>query len=181
MIRRSALRRTVIRPARPGDLEFLPAIETAAGQLFRTLGMDAVAEDQPPAADELADYQGDGRAWVAVNEAGQPVGYLLAGIVGANAHVDQLTVHPAAARQGLGRQLLAAVADWAGTQGLAGLTLTTYATVPWNAPYYLKLGFRTLPENELTPGLAAIRDTEAAAGLAQWPRVVMYLPLPAGG
>ena len=78
------------------------------------------------------------------------MGYLLARIVEANAHVDQVTVHPADARQGLGRELLAAVADWAGTRGLTGLTLTTYATVSWNAPYYQKLGFRTLPENELT-------------------------------
>jgi len=31
--------------------------------------------------------------------------------------------------------------EWAETKRLAGLTLTTFAEVPWNAPYYDRLGF----------------------------------------
>jgi hypothetical protein len=38
--------------------------------------MDAVADYDPPAIDELATFQGDGRAWV-FEEAGNPVAYLL--------------------------------------------------------------------------------------------------------
>lgn len=43
--------------------------------------------------------------------------------------------------------------------------------MPWNAPYYARLGFTVV--TDLTPGLLAIRAREAALGLDAWPRVVM--------
>jgi hypothetical protein len=43
---------------------------------------------------------------------------------------------------------------------LAGMTLITFRGVPWNAPYYERLGFRELPESEVTPGLAALKAAE---------------------
>jgi predicted N-acetyltransferase YhbS len=73
----------------------------------------------------------------------------------------------------VGRALLAHAAGRAGEEGLTGMTLTTFAEVPWNAPYYARLGFRVLAEAELTPGLRAIRAAEAAHGLDRWPRVCM--------
>ena len=60
-----------------------------------------------------------------------------------------------------------------GTAGPAPLTLTTFAEVPWNAPYYARIGFRVLADAELSPGLRAIRAHEAALGLDRWPRVCM--------
>ncbi|MZD06511.1 GNAT family N-acetyltransferase, partial [Streptomyces sp. SID5785] len=51
--------------------------------------------------------------------------------------------------------------------------LTTFRDVEWNAPYYARLGFRVLAEDEVTPGLARIRAAEAAHGLDRWPRVCM--------
>lgn len=53
------------------------------------------------------------------------------------------------------------------------LTLTTFEHVPWNAPYYARLGFRILDDAEVTPGLRAIRQREAEIGLDRWPRVCM--------
>ena len=44
---------------------------------------------------------------------------------------------------------------------MPAVTLTTFRDVPWNAPYYERLGFRTLAADEITPGLAAIRAHEA--------------------
>src|SRR5699024_9035775 len=70
------------------------------------------------------------------------------------------------ARRGLGRALIEHAAGLARERGAPCLTLTTFAQVPWNAPYYERIGFRTLDENELSPGLRAIRDAEAAHGLA---------------
>jgi hypothetical protein len=51
--------------------------------------------------------------------------------------------------------------------------LTTFTDVPWNAPYYQRLGFRRLSDDKLTPGLRAIRAREAAIGLDRWPRCCM--------
>lgn len=62
---------------------------------------------------------------------------------------------------------------WVAQHDLPALTLTTYRDVPWNAPYYERLGFQVLTEVEMTAGLRSIRAHEAACGLARWPRVTM--------
>ena len=51
---------------------------------------------------------------------------------------------------------------WARSHGYGAVTLTTYRDVPWNAPFYERLGFSVL--DELTPELAWIRDHEKAIG-----------------
>ncbi|WP_159617172.1 GNAT family N-acetyltransferase [Arthrobacter zhaoguopingii] len=166
-----------IRSAALSELEALREIERAAGESFRALGMVEIAEDEPLSVGELAVFAAEGRAWAAVGSDGSPVGYLLVKRVGANAHVEQVSVHPSCARQGIGRRLLDAAADWGRGQGLGNLTLTTFSEVPWNAPYYRRLGFRDVPDDALGPGLKQVVAEEAAAGLARWPRVVLSRPL----
>lgn len=55
----------VLREARPRDLPDLRELERAAGAPFRGLGMEAVADDEPPTLTELNAFQTAGRAWVA--------------------------------------------------------------------------------------------------------------------
>lgn len=162
-----------IRHARADDLPGLQQIELAAGAVFRTVGMDAIADDDPPAIADLIATQRAGRLWVSVDAQDRPVAYVMAEVVDGTGHVDQVSVHPDHARQGLGRDLVEAVATWARGLGLAALTLTTYAEVPWNAPYYARLGFEVVAHEHLTEGLRSIRDHEAARGLDHWPRVTM--------
>jgi hypothetical protein len=57
--------------------------------------------------------------------------------------------------------------------GFAAITLTTFRDVAWNGPYYERCGFRTLDPDEVTPGLAVLREHEAKEGLDEWPRVCM--------
>ncbi|MFE9136569.1 GNAT family N-acetyltransferase [Streptomyces sp. NPDC007355] len=164
-----------IRAATPAELPLLQDIERAAGEPFRSLGMAAIADDDPLPLDVLEAYRGAGRAWVAVDAADHPVAYLLTDTVDGSAHIEQVSVHPAAARRGVGRALIEHLAAAARDRGLAALTLTTFTEVPWNAPYYARLGFRPLAETDpaLTDGLRAISRAEAAHGLAAWPRVCM--------
>ncbi|MER5943252.1 GNAT family N-acetyltransferase [Streptomyces sp. NPDC001928] len=162
-----------IRPVTPDELPVLQDIERAAGAAFRDLGMAAVADDEPPALDVLERYRRAGRAWAACEGDGRPVAYLIGEPVDGALHIEQVSVHPDSARRGVGRALLAYAADRAREEGLTGLTLTTFTEVPWNAPYYTRLGFRTLEEAELTPGLRTIRAHEAELGLDRWPRVCM--------
>lgn len=166
----------MVRAARYDELEKLREIERAAGELFRGAGMHAVANDEPLSIAELAVFQGDGRAWVFADEADEPVAYLLVDVVDGNAHVEQVSVRPTHGRQGLGSALLEAAAAWAEASALPALTLTTYRDVPWNAPYYERLGFRAVDEAQMTPGLLRVRDEETARGLARWPRVAMRRP-----
>ncbi|MEU3764717.1 GNAT family N-acetyltransferase [Amycolatopsis keratiniphila] len=162
----------MIRLATPEDLPALQDVERAAGEPFRALGMAAIADDDPPSIADLAAFQLDGRAWVWDTGSG-PVAYLLAEVLDGHGHIEQVSVHPDHARRGLGRRLIEHAAEWAAREGLAGLTLTTYAEVPWNAPYYARLGFATLDEASLTEGLWAVREHEIARGLDAWPRVTM--------
>ncbi|SDF65048.1 N-acetylglutamate synthase, GNAT family [Blastococcus fimeti] len=162
-----------VRPAREDDLPLLREIERAAGRPFAELGMQLVADDEPPSVEELRRYADAGRAWVRTDEAGGPVAYLLADVVDGYAHLEQVSVHPAAAGHGHGRVLVEHLLTWARERDLPAVTLTTYRDVPWNGPYYRRLGFRPVAPAELTPGLRAIRREEAERGLDRWPREVL--------
>lgn len=162
----------MIRAAVLSDLSLLQEIERAAGAPFATIGMTAVAEDDPPAIETLREFVDDGRAWV-WTDGGPPVAYLVVAVVDGNAHIEQVSVHPASAGRRIGRHLIDHVACWAEDHGLPALTLTTFTDVEWNGPYYRSMGFRYLSADEETPGLRAIRAAEAAHGLDRWPRACM--------
>ncbi|MFF9787018.1 Acetyltransferases [Streptomyces sp. SceaMP-e96] len=158
------------------ELPTLRAIERAAGKPFRALDMASVADDEPPSPAQLTEFQRAGRVLAAYEEPGpggegrRPVGYLLWEPVDGCTHIEQVSVHPDRAHRRIGRALI----DRAERDGgPVPLTLTTFTEVPWNAPYYARIGFRILPEAELTPGLRAIRAHEAALGLDRWPRTGM--------
>ncbi len=164
----------IIRPARPHDLQALPLIERAAAAIFRTTPYAYLADDDPVSAEvDLAHEY----VWVAVNQADQPIAFAIVRLLDESVHLHELDVHPDYARQGLGRRLIATVAEWARARGATALTLTTFADVPWNGPYYARLGFRTLNLTTLSPGLQAVRQAEVEAGLPMAHRICMQLDL----
>jgi hypothetical protein len=75
------MRNVRIRPAARGDLTILRDIERASGQQYRTYGLDHVADDEPAPVHVLARYADDGRAWVADDESGRPIGYILVDVI----------------------------------------------------------------------------------------------------
>jgi len=164
---------TLLRAASFRDLSRLPEIERQAGEVFRDVGMNAVADDEPLGLELLRGYVERGQAWVLADHADVPVAYLLADVVDGAGHVEQVSVIPGHAGQGLGRALIDHACEWALGNGLKAVTLTTFANVPWNAPYYERCGFRRLPADDLTPGLLRLRREEADHGLDAWPRVCM--------
>ncbi len=135
--------------------------------------MAAIAADEPLSIEVLAGYCEAHRLWVTVDDQDQPEGYLIADVVDGYAHIEQVSVHPQSGGRGLGAALIDHVKTWARDEGLAAFTLTTFRDVPWNAPYYARLGFKTMEADKLGPGLAAIRKNEQAHGLDRWPRVCM--------
>jgi GNAT superfamily N-acetyltransferase len=154
-----------IRAVRQSELASLQEIERAAGEAFRDIGMPEIADDEPLPVDVLDGYRQAGRAWVADLD-GTPAGYLIADVVDGHLHIEQVSVHPRAARRGIGKALI-------DNLGPGVLTLTTFTHVPWNAPYYRRLGFVEVADGSLTPELRALREREAAHGLDRWPRVCM--------
>ena len=162
-----------IRHSERRDSPALQDIEIAAGALFRTVGMDAIADADPFTLDELAAYLAGGRSWVAVDTADRVVGYVVVDEVDGHAHVEQVSVVPERQGEGIGAALLDHVAAWASSGGREALTLTTFTDVPWNRPLYEHLGFRVLTDDELGPELRAVRAAEAAHGLDPAIRVCM--------
>jgi ribosomal protein S18 acetylase RimI-like enzyme len=163
----------VIRPASSEDGPSIREIEWSAGERFRDVGLPEIAEDEPPSAEILARYAEDGRSWVAVDQADNPIGYVIVDVVDGNAHVEQVSVHPDRQGTRVGRALLEHVRAWAAAADLPAVTLTTFIDVPWNAPLYRHLGFRVLGENDIGLELWAIRDAEASHGLDPARRVCM--------
>lgn len=144
-----------VRQALPGDLEYLPDIDRRAESLFRVSGMDL--PEVPFPLDALHESR-------AVLVAGRPpVGFVQVDEVDGVAHVQELAVLPSHMRQGLGSALLDAACEWARRAGYPAITLTTYAEVAWNAPFYAARGFVELAE--LTPGLRELREWERDVGL----------------
>ena len=101
------------------------------------------------------------------------VGFVRIGLLDGLAHVEQLSVHPAHAGRRIGAQLLNGAAEWALEHGGDRLMLTTFRDVPWNGPYYARLGWVVRPAGQLGPDLAAARARERRLGLDAAPRQAM--------
>ena len=66
-----------------------------------------------------------------------------------------------------------AAIDWARGRRLPAVTLTTFRSIPWNAPFYASMGFVELETP--TPHLAATLSKEVADGFED--RCAMRLDL----
>lgn len=77
--------------------------------------------------------------------------------------------------RGLGRALIQHAADWARANGRTRLSLTTFAHIPWNAPYYARVGFREWTLAEAPQDVKRALRTEAANGLSNRCAMVMDL------
>ena len=169
------MKAATVRPTCDSDVAALPAIERAAGQRFREIPALAwLADGAGISVEEHRDYVRRGLSWLALAD-DRPVGFILAEKHTSSLFIVELSVHLDWQGNGIGRKLIACVADRARTLGLASLTLTTFRDVPWNAPFYARLGFKTL--TALTPELHQKREEEAAHGLAYDTRCAMQLPL----
>ena len=161
-----------IRAARPVDLPKLSAIELAAARLLVGFAPESVLVETTPHAD-LDSACREGTLWVAVAD-DEAIGFAhVKRVEIGSAHLDELDVHPAHGRRGVGRRLVGAVCDWAAVNGLQAVTLSTFRDPPWNRPFYARLGFEVVPDDELSRALSAIVADESRRGLDLSRRVVM--------
>jgi hypothetical protein len=84
------------------------------------------------------------------------------------------------AGRGLGAALIEQFAASARAEGRPALTLTTFREVPWNEPYYKRLGFVVVGPADQGPELAALVSREADTIPSNAPRVAMRRPVSDG-
>jgi GNAT superfamily N-acetyltransferase len=158
--------------ARPNDLRLLPAIELAAARLLAGHAPESVLAETT-SEEDLKEAQAQGRLWVAL-AGDEPVGFAHVEVLEPTAaHLEEIDVLPNHGRRGLGRRLLTAVCEWAATEGHRSVTLTTFRDVPWNMPFYARLGFEVIPPADLSPALISVLQGEARRGLDPMRRVAM--------
>lgn len=153
-----------LRHAAPADAALLPAVERAAAQLFRGTGLIDPDDPSQAAGHPLALLEAraqDGLLWLVDGPAG-PVAFALAEMHQGRLHLEELSVHPAHGRRGLGRALVRRVCHEARTRQALPLSLSTFRDIPWNAPFYARLGFKEIPETALTTWQREIRRREGA-------------------
>ena len=165
-----------VRAAEVADLARLAGIEEAAGQRFRDVGLDSVADDPPPPIALFAEAQRRAHLWVAGVD-GELVGYAWGVMVGDQPHLEQVSVLPAFGGMGIGAALVDRTSAWAAEQGAASLTLSTFRDVAFNGPWYRRIGFVEIPDPDLDPRWQELRRLEADAGLDVESRVIMRRPV----
>lgn len=155
----------------------LGAIEIAAAARFRDRGIDGAFLEEAQSIDDLAVAAREARLWVATH-AGRCVGFALARrLDDGESWLEEVDVHPEHGGRGLGRALVERTIAWARESGAASIALSTFRDVPWNAPFYARLGFRELAPPELPPAIRRIVDEERSRGLPTDRRLVMRLRL----
>lgn len=162
-----------IRLARRGEAGHLRDIERAAGQAFIATDFPTIAGYDPTHGDDLRDAIIEGCLFVAVDIADRPVGFLLCSELDDGLYVQELNVHPDHAGHRLAVPLLAAADVLARRLDLPVLTLTTFRDVPWNAPYYARLGFIVIPTHRLGADMRIVIARQQANGLDTASRVAM--------
>ena len=133
--------------------------------------------DPRPAGPALSDPAASGPApadWKPTDP--EPVGYIRVELVDGQPHIEGLSVRPRQMRRGIGTALVNAACQWATEQGFSQITLCAFGDVPWNGPFYARLGFTEIPAP--SPALRALRQREVRLGLdGMGRRCVMRRPL----
>ncbi|GAB2767029.1 GNAT family N-acetyltransferase [Nocardioides salsibiostraticola] len=152
-----------VRHARAADLRRVAEIETAGLVLFEEhlgdLAGDVLAGSAPSGGTRL-DMPG---FLLVLGPVGEPTGFVHVVEIEGYAHLEQLSVRPEAMRRGRGTRLVRAAMAEAAALGFDRLSLCTYRDLPWNGPFYVRLGFGEVHDPE--PFQRRLRAQERAIGL----------------
>ncbi|CAI0997815.1 GNAT family N-acetyltransferase [Serratia grimesii] len=167
-----------IRLAQQPDITQMIAVERSAAQLFlQHPAWCFIAEEPGMSPQQHADFIQRQHTWLMESAAGEVVGFIAVIPQPQDWHIAELSVAANWQRQGIGRRLLAEVAAQAALQGAQRLTLTTFIDVPWNAPYYQRLGFKPIAVEQLSATLRHQLAEDSAHGFAADSRCAMEFTL----
>jgi ribosomal protein S18 acetylase RimI-like enzyme len=162
----------LIRDAAPEDIPSLAPIERTADAMFEAVGHPEFVGAGTITDEYAIQAVDEGRIRVAELD-GQVVGWSLVSRLDGELFLSQLSVDPAAGRQGIGTALLLDCIERAGTAGEPSILLDTQLDVAWNAPWYTRHGFEVVPPDLWTDGLRARARAQEAEGFDWSTRVFM--------
>ncbi len=164
-----------VRLATEADLPRLPEIELSALDAFLTTSIPPGPLSTVTPAEGWRDALEHGTLWVIDDEQGEPVGFLGAHRDLGELHILEFDVEAVHQGKGLGRLLLNHVIAWARAEGLSEVTLTTFRSIAWNRPFYAKMGFVEISDDDMPRHLADTLKAERARNLEE--RCALWLIL----
>ncbi|MEO0499338.1 MAG: GNAT family N-acetyltransferase [Pseudomonadota bacterium] len=162
-----------IRKAARADLETCRTIERAASHSFAGTRHAHLVGSEPDTIAELEPALASGTIWLAEDDRGAALGFLKALVIAEGLHIDELDVLPAAQSRGIGRALVFHAEAHANARTLPALWLRTFRDVPWNAPFYARLGFEIAPDGEPASMAPTFAAHERESGLDPVDRCTM--------
>lgn len=114
---------------------------------------------------------------MAADDGDRPLGFAVAGEIGGIFWLKELSVDPGAMRRGIGSALLETVAEHARASGFVGLGLSTFRTVPFNAPFYARRGFVAFDPEVAPEPIRARFTAEVPDGVKPADRMLMLRDL----
>ncbi|ACC73915.1 GNAT family N-acetyltransferase [Paraburkholderia phymatum] len=160
------------RNAVPEDVASIRVVEYEAAQRFVSVGLTGIAAARPMDAPFVLKKVRASEVIVAQCD-GVCVGFVMFAMLNARIYVEALDVVPQHAGRRIGAALLGQVDARARAAGATHVELSTFRHVPWNAPYYQRLGFSILEDGELDAALLRIRKLRVARGVDETKRVFM--------
>jgi GNAT superfamily N-acetyltransferase len=148
-----------MRTASVAEIDTLCEIDADASTLFVEAGLDL---DLPAGHEFLIAERSRwlrslaaGKTLLVIGSTGTALGFAASGTRDGEPYLDQLSVRSHFMRIGLGTALLGATEHMARAAGGRALWLTTYRHLPWNRPFYERMGFEVVAEADCGPDMMA--------------------------
>ncbi|KAI0995685.1 hypothetical protein K3495_g12495 [Podosphaera aphanis] len=151
-----------IRRGKTSDIPLLKRVERSAGNRFRTVGLDSVADCNTLDPERLTRMSDANHLWVGVNSSG-PIGFLCGEELDGNFHIVQISVSYECQGRGVGKNLMSTMLEQITSErSFKSVTLTAFRNLSWNGPWYSKMGFGEVHPRLMGTAYDYILETEEA-------------------
>lgn len=160
------------RPFRDADAEALIGVGLRSTRLLAGHGFPELLAEPPTGARAFRAFARRCAVIVAQTRV-EPVAYAAIAPLDRFLHLKELAVDPAHGRRGIGSAIVAAIVAEAARAGHAGVSLSTFRDVPFNAPFYAARGFEELPLEAAPEALKRAFEEEIPPGIRPETRLLM--------
>jgi ribosomal protein S18 acetylase RimI-like enzyme len=162
-----------IRKAQSWDIPLLEYVERSAAEIFRTANLSFLADGDTVDPRALVAMAQANHLLIAANRFDQPIGFVGGEYLNGNFHIIEISVAKEFQGKGVGKALMTAMVQQVSREGYKSITLTTYKNLPWNGPWYSRIGFFEVNAQDMGKEYLDILASEAQHGLDLRSRCVM--------